>query len=183
MENCFVFLLSSKAGGCGINLVGGNRLVLFDPDWNPANDKQAAERCWRDGQKKKCYLYRFFATGSIEEKVFQRQLSKESLQNVVNGEGTLEQASMSKDELRQLFTLDQTTVSDTHDSVGCDKCPGAHYAGCHGGAPELGPDGKPPKTWELMQPWEEQDDDAAEQNLETWQGSSIHFTVTEPPST
>ena len=36
----FVFLLSSKAGGCGLNLVGGNRLVLFDPDWNPANDKQ-----------------------------------------------------------------------------------------------------------------------------------------------
>jgi len=54
------------AGGCGINLIGGNRLVLFDPDWNPANDKQAAARCWRDGQKKKCYLYRFFATGSIE---------------------------------------------------------------------------------------------------------------------
>ena len=38
----FVFLLSSKAGGCGLNLVGGNRLVLFDPDWNPANDKQVA---------------------------------------------------------------------------------------------------------------------------------------------
>ncbi len=36
----FVFLLSSKAGGCGLNLVGGNRLILFDPDWNPANDKQ-----------------------------------------------------------------------------------------------------------------------------------------------
>jgi hypothetical protein len=35
-----VFLLSSKAGGCGLNLIGGNRLVLFDPDWNPANDKQ-----------------------------------------------------------------------------------------------------------------------------------------------
>lgn len=35
-----MFLLSSKAGGCGLNLVGGNRLVLFDPDWNPANDKQ-----------------------------------------------------------------------------------------------------------------------------------------------
>lgn len=40
----FVFLLSSKAGGCGLNLIGANRLVLFDPDWNPATDKQAAAR-------------------------------------------------------------------------------------------------------------------------------------------
>lgn len=41
----FVFLLSSKAGGCGLNLVGGNRLVLFDPDWNPATDKQVRAFC------------------------------------------------------------------------------------------------------------------------------------------
>lgn len=39
----FVFLLSSKAGGCGVNLIGANRLVLFDPDWNPANDKQVRQ--------------------------------------------------------------------------------------------------------------------------------------------
>lgn len=39
-QNEFAFLLSSKAGGCGLNLIGGNRLVLFDPDWNPATDKQ-----------------------------------------------------------------------------------------------------------------------------------------------
>ena len=130
-ENCFAFLLSSKAGGCGINLIGGNRLVLFDPDWNPANDKQAAARCWRDGQKKKCYLYRLLATGSIEEKVFQRQLSKESLQNVVNGEGVLEQASMSKEELRKLFTLDGDTASDTHDNLagGCARAPGSTSRG------------------------------------------------------
>mgnify|MGYP001275360128 CR=1 FL=1 len=51
----FVFLLSSKAGGCGLNLVGANRLVLFDPDWNPANDKQAAARVWRDGQDQMNY--------------------------------------------------------------------------------------------------------------------------------
>ena len=40
-DSSFVFLLSSKAGGCGINLIGANRLVLFDPDWNPASDQQA----------------------------------------------------------------------------------------------------------------------------------------------
>jgi DNA repair and recombination RAD54-like protein len=66
--NQFAFLLSSKAGGCGLNLIGGNRLVLFDPDWNPANDKQAAGRVWRDGQKKRVFVYRFLSSGTIEEK-------------------------------------------------------------------------------------------------------------------
>lgn len=50
----------SKAGGCGLNLIGGNRLVLFDPDWNPAVDKQAAARVWRDGQMKRCFVYRYY---------------------------------------------------------------------------------------------------------------------------
>ncbi|CAL5435183.1 unnamed protein product [Camellia sinensis] len=68
----FVFLLSGKASGCGLNLIGGNRLVLFDPDWNPANDKQAAARVWRDGQKN----------------VYQRQMSKEGLQKVIQQEQT-----------------------------------------------------------------------------------------------
>ena len=82
----YCFFLSSKAGGCGLNLIGGNRLVLFDPDWNPANDKQAAARVWRDGQKKRCYLYRMLCAGSIEEKVFERQLSKEGLAGVATNE-------------------------------------------------------------------------------------------------
>lgn len=54
-------MLSSKAGGCGLNLIGANRLVMFDPDWNPANDDQAMARVWRDGQKKPCFVYRFLA--------------------------------------------------------------------------------------------------------------------------
>lgn len=54
-------MLSSKAGGCGLNLIGANRLVMFDPDWNPANDEQAMARVWRDGQKKQCYIYRLVA--------------------------------------------------------------------------------------------------------------------------
>ena len=51
-----LFLLSSKAGGCGINLIGANRLVLMDPDWNPALDQQALARVWRDGQKRLFHL-------------------------------------------------------------------------------------------------------------------------------
>lgn len=54
-------MLSSKAGGCGLNLIGANRLVMFDPDWNPANDEQAMARVWRDGQKKTCYIYRLLS--------------------------------------------------------------------------------------------------------------------------
>ena len=62
-SNQFIFMLSSKAGGCGLNLIGANRLVMFDPDWNPANDEQAMARVWRDGQKKQCYIYRMLAVG------------------------------------------------------------------------------------------------------------------------
>ena len=57
-QNALVFLLSSKAGGCGLNIVGADRLIMFDPDWNPANDQQAMARIWRPGQQKKCYIYR-----------------------------------------------------------------------------------------------------------------------------
>jgi len=53
------FLLSSKSGGCGLNLIGASRLVLYDVDWNPSTDLQAMARIHRDGQKRKTYIYRF----------------------------------------------------------------------------------------------------------------------------
>ena len=72
-----VFLLSCKAGGgVGLNLIGANRLVLFDSDWNPANDLQALARVWREGQKKPVTIYRLLSTGTLEEKIFQRQILK-----------------------------------------------------------------------------------------------------------
>ena len=114
------FLLSSKAGGCGLNLIGGNRLVLFDPDWNPAVDKQAAARCWRDGQKKRCFTYRFLATGTVEEKIFQRQLSKEGLQSVVDDKEQVN--ALSTKDLRNLFHFRSGTPSDTHDKLRCERC-------------------------------------------------------------
>ena len=59
-------MLSSKAGGCGLNLIGANRLIMFDPDWNPANDDQAMARVWRDGQKKPCFIYRLIPVSIIK---------------------------------------------------------------------------------------------------------------------
>ncbi|XP_078157888.1 DNA repair/recombination protein [Carex rostrata] len=121
----FAFLLSSKAGGCGLNLIGGNRLVLFDPDWNPANDKQAAARVWRDGQKKRVYIYRFLSTGTIEEKVYQRQMSKEGLQKVIqqgNVDSEEKGNSLSREDLRDLFTFRDDIRSEIHENMKCPRC-------------------------------------------------------------
>nr|GEW51041.1 protein chromatin remodeling 25 [Tanacetum cinerariifolium] len=121
----FAFLLSSKAGGCGLNLIGGNRLVLFDPDWNPANDKQAAARVWRDGQKKRVYIYRFLSTGTIEEKVYQRQMSKEGLQKVIQQEqadSKIQGNNLSTEDLRDLFTFHEDARSDIHEKMNCTRC-------------------------------------------------------------
>ena len=118
----FVFLLSSKAGGCGLNLIGANRLVLFDPDWNPAADQQALARVWRDGQKKDCFVYRFIATGTIEEKIFQRQSHKQSLSSCVVDSAEDVERHFTLDSLRELFQYKPETTSDTHDSFKCKRC-------------------------------------------------------------
>ena len=118
----FIFLLSSKAGGCGLNLIGANRLVLFDPDWNPAADQQALARVWRDGQKKDCFVYRFIATGTIEEKIFQRQSHKQSLSSCVVDSAEDVERHFTLDSLRELFQFKPGTTSDTHDTFKCKRC-------------------------------------------------------------
>ncbi|NWS80666.1 RAD54 protein, partial [Toxostoma redivivum] len=122
----FIFMLSSKAGGCGLNLIGANRLVMFDPDWNPANDEQAMARVWRDGQKKMCYIYRLLSTGTIEEKIFQRQTHKKALSSCVVDEEQDVERHFSLGELKELFTLNETTTSDTHDKIKCRRCVNGH---------------------------------------------------------
>lgn len=74
-----VFLLSTKAGGAGLNIIGASRLILFDSDWNPSTDLQAMARIHRDGQKKPCFIYRFLTTGTMDEKIYQRQITKTGL--------------------------------------------------------------------------------------------------------
>ena len=82
-ENVFVFLLTTKVGGLGVNLTGADRVLLFDPDWNPSTDAQARERAWRIGQRKEVTVYRLVTAGTIEEKVYHRQIYKEFLTSKV----------------------------------------------------------------------------------------------------
>lgn len=114
----FAFLLSAKSGGAGINLIGASRLVLFDVDWNPATDLQAMARIHRDGQKRPVKIYRFLMAGGMDEKIYQRQVTKMGLADSVV-DGKKNEASFSAEELRDLFRLDVTTGCQTHDLLGC----------------------------------------------------------------
>ncbi|XP_067621811.1 DNA repair and recombination protein RAD54-like [Eurosta solidaginis] len=121
-SDCFLFMLSSKAGGCGLNLIGANRLFMFDPDWNPANDEQAMARVWRDGQKKPCYIYRLVATGSIEEKILQRQTHKKSLSSTIIDNNESDEKHFTRDDLKDLFRFESDILSDTHVKLKCKRC-------------------------------------------------------------
>lgn len=81
-----VFLISTRAGGLGLNLVSANRVVIFDPNWNPAQDLQAQDRSFRFGQQRHVTVFRLLAAGSIEELIYSRQIYKQQLFNIgVNG--------------------------------------------------------------------------------------------------
>ncbi|XP_015191189.1 PREDICTED: DNA repair and recombination protein RAD54B-like isoform X1 [Polistes dominula] len=114
-----IFLLSAKAGGVGLNLPGASRLILFDSDWNPASDAQAMARIWRQGQKKNVYIYRLLMSGTIEEKIYQRQISKTNLSEIVVDANNLSSLKLSANELKDLFTLTLNTDSLTHDLMNC----------------------------------------------------------------
>lgn len=62
-------MLTTRVGGLGVNLTGADRVIIYDPDWNPAVDTQARERAWRIGQDKQVTIYRLLSAGTIEEKV------------------------------------------------------------------------------------------------------------------
>lgn len=76
---CSVFLLSLKAGNVGINLTSATRVILVDQSWNPADDLQAIFRSYRYGQHKPVFVYRLVSSGSLEHKIFNRQLNKRAL--------------------------------------------------------------------------------------------------------
>jgi SWI/SNF-related matrix-associated actin-dependent regulator of chromatin subfamily A member 5 len=97
----FVFLLSTRAGGLGINLATADIVVLFDSDWNPQVDLQAMDRAHRIGQTKQVRVFRFVSEGTVEEKIIERAERKLYLDAAVIQQGRLmeQNTKLSKDEL------------------------------------------------------------------------------------
>ncbi|KAL5606866.1 uncharacterized protein BROUX77_004059 [Berkeleyomyces rouxiae] len=79
----FIFLLSTRAGGLGINLTTADTVIFYDSDWNPTIDSQAMDRAHRLGQKKQVTVYRLITSGTIEERIRTRAMQKEEVQRVV----------------------------------------------------------------------------------------------------
>lgn len=121
-----VFLISAKAGGQGINLIGANRVIILDTSWNPSNDQQNIFRIFRLGQKRNCYIYRLLAMvcttcrcllylllyyiictlyfqGTMEEKVYSRSVTKQAMSFRVVDEQQIDR-HYSMAELAELYT-------------------------------------------------------------------------------
>lgn len=109
----FVFLLSTRAGGVGINLTAADIVIIFDSDWNPQNDIQAMARCHRIGQSKQVKIYRLITRRSFEQEMFDRASKKLGLEQAVLGtrnfqelevdEANKSQAKMDAKEMEQLL--------------------------------------------------------------------------------
>ncbi|RVD86964.1 uncharacterized protein DFL_005214 [Arthrobotrys flagrans] len=78
----FVFLISTRAGGVGLNIVSANKVVVFDPSWNPSHDLQAQDRAYRIGQYRDVEVFRLVCAGTIEEMVYARQIYKQQQANI-----------------------------------------------------------------------------------------------------
>lgn len=81
-ENQFVFLISTKAGGVGLNITSANKVIVVDPHWNPSYDLQAQDRAFRIGQLRDVEVFRLVSAGTIEEIVYARQIYKQQQANI-----------------------------------------------------------------------------------------------------
>ena len=101
-----IFLISLKAGGTGLNLVGADTVIHFDPWWNPAVEDQATDRAHRIGQERSVQVIKLITKGTIEEKIYKLQKKKRELSDSVIDAKEVFINSLTKEELEELFSYD-----------------------------------------------------------------------------
>jgi superfamily II DNA or RNA helicase len=106
-ESLQCFLISTRAGGTGLNLTGADTVIFYDHDWNPANDSQAQDRAYRIGQTKPVTVYRLISQGTIEEKILHRQELKQTLADEIIGVDEVGFKELGREELLSLFRLEE----------------------------------------------------------------------------
>lgn len=126
----FVFMLSTRAGGLGINLQAADTVILFDSDWNPHQDAQAMDRAHRIGQKKPVAVYRLLTHGSVEIDMMEKQISKKKLERMAIQGGNFakpgqrrEASSFTAETLKSLLT-DDVKLDERSEEAATDKLNG-----------------------------------------------------------
>lgn len=111
----FLFLLTTRVGGLGINLTGADRVIIYDPDWNPSTDLQARERVYRLGQTRPVSILRLITAGTIEEKIYHRQIFKQFLTQRIL-EDPKQTRFFKAADLYDLFSLSAPTAEESNNN-------------------------------------------------------------------
>lgn len=114
-----IFLISTRAGGLGLNLMTANIVVLYDSDWNPQMDLQAMDRAHRIGQKKIVQVFRLVTPNTMEEKMIERQSLKLKLDNMIIQKGRMapKTQGLQKDEMMDMVNYGADAIFQVGDNL------------------------------------------------------------------